>query len=189
MLRLFLVFLGMGLAACSSIDKSMKQQQARFRLSNELSTVEIKGDPVDLTMKLLDEAYTQMESDDATRIFGAMTRFAVGQTPGYRVIVGDRIQSKFSARFMGDGFVWRDKIVDMAVALDSSDIKVEAPIRIFELKNMGGGRFTAWVTEKEGNQGNDIVKIKARMVRALDQDKYRLAVSRVKKQYPEFVWE
>jgi hypothetical protein len=172
--------------SCSSIDTSMKQQQARFKFSDELSSVEIRGEPVELTIKLLDEAYSQMESEEATKIFGAMTRFSVGQTPGYKVIVGEKIYPKFRERFMGDGVIWRDQIVDMKVALNSSDIRVEAPVRIFELKSIGLNRYTASVTEKEVHQGNDIIKYKARMVRALDTEKYSFALKKVKKQFPQF---
>lgn len=182
--------------SCASAEKSIKQQHARIKFSNALSSVEIQGDPVELTLKLLDEAYAQMEANEITRVYGSAARFGVSQTPGYKIVVGDRIYSKFREKFMGEGIVWRDQIVDMKIALNSSDVRVEAPVRIFELVSHGVQKYTVTVREKEGSplgrEGEppvDVVVLKARMVRALDAEKYSLALNKIKKQYPEFEWQ
>ncbi len=188
MIRTLFAVCSILLVSCSTLDRDLKQQQARIKLDRELSTVEIRGNPVDLTIKLLDEAYIQMQADESVRASGAATRFAVGQTPGYRVVIGEKIYPKFREKFLGEGVIWRDRIVDMSIALDSSDIKVITPIRTFELKNRGGDRFVARFEDKSSNPENDLIQIRAHLIQALDSEKYLKSVSKIKKQYPDFEW-
>ncbi|HEX4924937.1 MAG TPA: hypothetical protein VFV50_12665 [Bdellovibrionales bacterium] len=184
--RALIVLLFLVLGACSTISKTVENQKARHALAREMERIEIEGNPVDLTVALLDEALRQMSSDDATRAFARFTQFSLNSAPGYKVYVGERVYPKFRERFLGEGFMWRDQVVDLGVALNSSDIKVEAPIRIFVLKNAGRGRYVASVSEREGNQGNDIVKAQARVLSALAPASFQEAFARVKKQYPDF---
>lgn len=177
---------------CATIKTQIKEANARHQFSQALKNIKIEGDPVELTMKLLDEANEQMGSHDLVKIVDKVNSWLPGSDSAYQISVDEETYPGFQQRFPAStNFVWKNRSILVTKKIQYEAVKIEAGVRVYKLKRifLGSPQFVVVVEDAPGNKDDDgLARAQALVAKKLAPQEYAQTLVEFKKRHPQFAW-